>query len=130
MRAHTAPPPHPPPGRDTPLPPADLTSPSPVDSCEHIRLNHFHSDEVVKALLLLSRALCSCGEAPYLLLHMHGTQTLELLLRCLSNIDEEVHRRDALPGLAWPGLASHLAASPSLPLALRCSATLATRSTA
>ena len=42
-------------------------------------LNHFHADEVVKALLLLSRALCSDKETPYLL-HMHGTQTLGLLL--------------------------------------------------
>ena len=69
-----------------------------IDACEHIRLNHFHADEVVKALLLLSRALCSDKETPYLLLHMHGTQTLELLLRCLSNIDEEVlrHACDAL----------------------------------
>ena len=39
---------------------------------------------------LLTRALASTGEAPYLLVHMHGTQTLEMLLRCLSNIDEEV----------------------------------------
>ena len=35
-------------------------------------------------------ALCSCAEAPYLMLHMHGTRTLGMLLRCLSNIDEEV----------------------------------------
>ena len=30
-----------------------------IDACEHIRLNHFHADEVVKALLLLSRAPAS-----------------------------------------------------------------------
>ena len=60
------------------------------DSFEHIRLNHRHSDEVVKGLRLIARAVCSCDEAPYLLVHMHGTQTLEILLRCLSNIDEEV----------------------------------------
>ena len=60
------------------------------DAYEHIRLNHFHSDEVVKGLRLISSALCSCAEAPYLMLHMHGTRTLGMLLRCLSNIDEEV----------------------------------------
>ena len=60
------------------------------EATEHIRLNHHHSDEVVKALQLLTRSVASKEEAPYLLVHMHGTQTLELMLRCLSNIDEEV----------------------------------------
>ena len=60
------------------------------DATEHIRLNHYHSDEVVKALQLLTRSVASKEEAPYLLVHMRGTQTMELLLRCLSNIDEEV----------------------------------------
>ena len=45
---------------------------------------------MVKGLRLISSALCSCAEAPYLMLHMHGTRTLGMLLRCLSNIDEEV----------------------------------------
>lgn len=46
---------------------------------------------MVKALQLLTRSCSSKQEeAPYLLVHMHGTQTLELLLRCLSNIDEAV----------------------------------------
>ena len=60
------------------------------EAIEHIRLNHYHSDEVVKSLKLLARSLPSKGEAPYLLVHMHGTQTLELMIRCVSNIDEEV----------------------------------------
>jgi len=60
------------------------------DAFEHIRLNHHHSDEVVKALRIIARGLCASDEAPYLLVHMRGTQTLEALLRCLSNIDEEV----------------------------------------
>ena len=60
------------------------------EATEHIRLNHYHSDEVVKALQLLTRSVYSKEEAPYLLVHMHGTQTLELMLRCLSNIDEEI----------------------------------------
>ena len=60
------------------------------ESIEHIRLNHYHSDEVVKALQQLTRAVAMSFEAPYLLVHMHGTQTLELALRCLSNIDEDV----------------------------------------
>ena len=47
-------------------------------------------NQVVKGLRLISSALCSCAEAPYLMLHMHGTRTLGMLLRCLSNIDEEV----------------------------------------
>ena len=38
---------------------------------------------------MITHALCTSDEAPYLLLHMHGTQTLDMLLRCLSNIDEE-----------------------------------------
>ena len=54
--------------------------------------------EFQKSLQLLTRSVASKEEAPYLLVHMHGTQTLELLLRCLSNIDEEVlrHACDAL----------------------------------
>ena len=53
-------------------------------------LLHLPADEVVKALQQLTRAVARSFEAPYLLVHMHGTQTLELALRCLSNIDEDV----------------------------------------
>ena len=46
---------------------------------EHIRLNHHHSDEVVTALQQLTRTGTSKPEeAPSPLVHMHGTQTLEL----------------------------------------------------
>lgn len=58
------------------------------DLCEHINLNHFHADEVAKGLRLLTHLLASEEEAPYLFIHMNGA--LDLLLRCLSNIDEEV----------------------------------------
>lgn len=61
------------------------------DVCEHIDLNHFHSDEVVGGLQLVTRLLSSEEEAPYLFVHMNGR--LDLLMRCLSNIDEEVRRR-------------------------------------
>ena len=51
----------------------------------------------------LTRSLPSKEEAPYLLVHMHGTQTLEMIIRCVSNIDEEVlyHACLALSMHAW-----------------------------
>jgi hypothetical protein len=58
------------------------------DICEHIDLNHFHADEVVSGLRMVTRLLSSEEEAPYLFVHMNGK--LDLLMRCLSNIDEEV----------------------------------------
>ena len=84
-----------------------------LEACEHINLNHFHSDEVVKGLRLISSALCSCAEAPYLMLHMHGTRTLGMLLRCLSNIDEEVLASTPSP---TPTLTLTLTPSPTLTL--------------
>jgi hypothetical protein len=52
------------------------------EAIEHIRLNHYHSDEVVKSLKLLARSLPSKGEAPYLLVHMHGTQLDQCRCHC------------------------------------------------
>ena len=65
------------------------------DTCEHINLNHFHSDEVMEGLRLVTRLLSSEEEAPYLFVHMNGR--LDLLMRCLSNIDEEVRPRVPRP---------------------------------
>ena len=70
---------------------------------------------MVKGLRLISSALCSCAEAPYLMLHMHGTRTLGMLLRCLSNIDEEVLALTPTPTLTLT-LTLTLTPSPTLTL--------------
>ncbi|KAG8469684.1 hypothetical protein KFE25_006139 [Diacronema lutheri] len=61
-----------------------------LDQLLDIRHNHQHAEVVADALGNARRLVRHCAEGHYLFVHMHGSLSVEMLLRCLGNVDEGV----------------------------------------
>ncbi|KAJ1619089.1 hypothetical protein T492DRAFT_1088329 [Pavlovales sp. CCMP2436] len=61
-----------------------------LDQLLDIRHNHQHAEVVAEALGNARWLVRHCSESHYLFVHMHGALSVEMLLRCLGNVDETV----------------------------------------